>query len=284
MKKIILAISKIFLGRNISKKIPFIFKIYKKIIFKLIQKNKNNQNVIYKIPFNFKIILPNDYSLNLFFLIKGEYEIFQTSLFVANLKKNDIFFDIGAHVGYYSLIASKFCKKIIAFEPVKSNFELLKKNIKINKIINVKTIKTIISDKNKNKENIYLSDNESGNHSLIKEKENSQFEIVSSITLDNYCLRSNIMPNVIKIDVEGAEYKVIKGAKKILNNENLETIFIEIKNPFTAEKIIDILIKSNFFLMMIDELNKKLIELSKNKINKLINKYGYINLIAKRIS
>ena len=84
---------------------------------------------------------------------------------------------------------------------------------------------------------------------LYKEKFNPIFaQGIISLTLDDLINKFNLpVPNYLKIDVDGIEYKIIKSAKNILKNQKLESILIEI-NPSRKEdvEIIDILEKNNF--------------------------------------
>lgn len=74
------------------------------------------------------------------FLIKPHHEEFETEIFKKEIKKGDTVLDLGAHIGYYTLLAAKLVGekgKVFAFEPEPTNFALLKKNIKINNYQNV---------------------------------------------------------------------------------------------------------------------------------------------------
>src|SRR3989344_2665787 len=77
----------------------------------------------------------------------------ETKLVSKYLKKGDVFVDVGAHIGYFTLLASKIVGpvgRVYAFEPNTNNFKLLQKNVKRNKLNNVICINKAIADKNKN--------------------------------------------------------------------------------------------------------------------------------------
>lgn len=179
---------------------------------------------------------------------------------------NDIIFDIGANVGIYSLIFSKFCKKVYAFEPVPRNIYFLQRILNLNDIKNVNIIKKAVSDKNgmvpfrKGKSYATGSINEEGH------------TIVPSITLDSFCQSQKIEPNFLKIDVEGAELFVLKGAKKTLS-EYKPIILMEIHGVNLKNKSFKLL-KSfgyNYFkLIMFDksqDIKEFLILETRNSIN-----------------
>lgn len=165
----------------------------------------------------------------------------ETIYFLDNfLKENDIFFDIGANVGVFTLYAAKKYEKIkiYSFEPEVSNLALLKENIFENNVTEkVITYGTAISDftglsklhtqdlttgsalHTENTEDIKKSDE--GNRPILWS------EGVHAVTLDYFCDELNIIPNVIKIDTDGNEKKILMGAKKILKNPSLKAIIIE---------------------------------------------------------
>src|SRR3989344_5029290 len=80
----------------------------------------------------------------------GSYESEQVSIFEKELKDGDVFFDIGANVGFYSLLAAEIIGKdgkVFSFEPLPENFKYLKKHIEINNYKNIFPFETAISDK-----------------------------------------------------------------------------------------------------------------------------------------
>ena len=150
----------------------------------------------------------------IFRFITTTYESQLTHLFERYVKKGDVVYDIGAHVGYFTLLSSILVGdtgKVYAFEPARKVFKLLKKHIKINRCKNVYIFNKAISDKN----GIEFFDIGDGSWTgKISSKGEYEVEIVK---LDDFVLRNNIFPpNVIKIDVEGEELNVLKGAKNLL--------------------------------------------------------------------
>ncbi len=136
------------------------------------------------------------------------------------------FLDVGANVGKYSVILGNQLKengKVFAFEPEPSNLKALKKNLELNKLTNVIIIPFACSDK-KDKLKLYLNEKNSGGHSLIKKQK--KFIEVEVDTLDNIIKKYKIKKvHLIKIDVEGAEADVLKGAKIILERDHPRIIF-----------------------------------------------------------
>src|ERR687889_2131515 len=142
-------------------------------------------------------------------------------------KQGDIVVDIGAHMGRYTIIASKRVGtngKVVAIEAHPGNFEMLNRNIKLNQLANVISLNYAVYSK-ETKIKLYVPGEESGNtiyNTLISDRATNEekFVEVNANTLD-YLLQSKGIKqeevNWIKIDVEGAEFEVLKGAANILS-------------------------------------------------------------------
>jgi FkbM family methyltransferase len=181
------------------------------------------------------------------------------------IKPGDIFYDIGANVGAYSLVCYAHTQgqcQIYSFEPSFTTFSALCQNILINgyndKII---ALPFIISDETKINKFYYSSISPGAASHAIDEKNEKSDEIQSlnknnskifnsivSYRLDDLQSRFNLQkPNHMKIDVDGHELEVIKGCENLLNSKELESILIEIdKNCPSSNKIIEILENKKF--------------------------------------
>ena len=97
-----------------------------------------------------------------------KYEPYETKLILRQVKKSDVAVDVGANIGYYTiLLADKVGKtgKVYAFEPDKINFEILLKNIKANNLENVIAVNVAVGSKN-GKDYLYKSSENLGDHKL----------------------------------------------------------------------------------------------------------------------
>ncbi len=139
------------------------------------------------------------------------------------LKENATILDIGANIGSHSIYwaIERNAAKVYSFEPLPSTFEILKKNIELNKLEDkIIPYNFGLSDK-KSKAMLQAYDHTNiGSASFIKDK-NGIFELK---TLDSLKIKDKI--DLIKIDVEGAEVEVLQGAKKTIL-KNKPTIVIE---------------------------------------------------------
>lgn len=113
-----------------------------------------------------KMFLDSKDSLNL--SINGIYEPLQTELVKKEIKKGDVVLDIGANIGYYTLIFAKLVGedgKVFVFEPAPTNFSFLKKNVEINSYKNVVLVQKAVSNKT-GKLKLYLSEDNIGDHRI----------------------------------------------------------------------------------------------------------------------
>src|SRR5215218_5749286 len=175
-------------------------------------------------------------------------------------KEGDVVVDIGANIGRYTIISSKRVGangKVVAIEAHPGNFEMLKSNIKLNQLTNVTPLNYAAYSK-ETKIKLYVPDEESGYtiyHSIMsnyvftkyKDKTEDKFVEVSANTLD-YLLQLNEITDVnwVKIDVEGAEFEVLKGASNVLSKSKDIALLIEVHGKDTYEPIIESLRSYNF--------------------------------------
>jgi FkbM family methyltransferase len=156
-------------------------------------------------------------------------EIRLAKYLATNLLENSIFIDIGAHFGYFSLLANNIISngKIFSIEASPNTFEILKQNVD-NKN-NIWSFNIAIADKNEIFEFCEFSTLYSEYNTLEKAQyENEDWFQNSNLTMtkvhckkgDTFIIENSIVPNFIKIDVEGAEDKVIHGFKDTLSNHN----------------------------------------------------------------
>lgn len=143
-----------------------------------------------------------------------------TSVFCMFAKRASSIFDIGANIGFYALLAGAIKEKgsIFAFEPVSRIFELLKDNININMFSNVIPIQKVVTDY-EGVITFYVNLESDHSASTLKGfREITQEIKVPCITLDKYVEQNNIgKVDLVKIDVEGEDHRVLKGMQRTLN-------------------------------------------------------------------
>ena len=213
----------------------------KKYLKKPIEKKIVNGHYIYLNPKDTAVISPA-------IAEDGLYEPEVTALLKKILKKDAIVVDVGANIGWYTLLAAKTVGvngKVIAFEPAPENYRLLKKSIKINNFNNVIAYRLCVSNiSGTNK--LYLGTQNLGGHSLKTKSGNNSID-VKTTTLDT-TLKELHVENVdlLKIDVEGAEPEVIEGCLHYLSNRKIKNIFLEWNAHFWENRrdLLEIIIRN----------------------------------------
>lgn len=137
--------------------------------------------------------------------------------------------DIGAHIGTYTVLAAEkvgITGKVIAIEPEPNNYKVLVENINLNNFKNVIPTDIALSDHD-GTEKFYFYDR-STCHSLVPEdNKKNDFIEVKVQTLDNLLDKLNLKKvDIIKIDTEGSEIPILKGAEKTLKNNPAVKIFV----------------------------------------------------------
>lgn len=172
---------------------------------------------------------------------------------IFELKETDIFFDIGACIGLYSMHVSKRVKKIYAFEPDPEIKSHLEKNIMLNSITNIEILSCAIGEK-PSKLMLSTSGVFGASPSLIN-NENQTSIPVNVESLDSLIENKKIpVPNIIKIDIEGGEIFALKGMSSLLKTSPPRLIFLElhpdllIKAGYDQKSCVNILLDANYLI------------------------------------
>jgi len=147
------------------------------------------------------------------------------------LREDDIFFDVGANTGIYTCFAAQKCAQVVSFEPYPPNLSELEENIKLNEG-EVTVINKALSNKKETKEFSVPEEEEPGHgHATFAEESNGSTKI-QSIRGDDLVESGEVpQPNVVKIDVEGAEPLVIEGLEETLRDERCRLLYCEFHLP-----------------------------------------------------
>ncbi|MGB3392863.1 MAG: FkbM family methyltransferase [Stenotrophomonas sp.] len=151
-----------------------------------------------------------------------EYETAETEFLKSLMHANSTVLDIGANCGWHSLAMSRHCPtaRIHAFEPIPYTHDILLRNIQHNDCLNIEAHQTALSNQDGPLEFLYTP-RCSGATSMAEAGQPvppEQLEKItcSGTTLDNFCAKHGLTPDIIKCDVEGAELMVIQGGLSIL--------------------------------------------------------------------
>ena len=189
------------------------------------------------------------------------------------LNKNDVFVDVGANSGAYTVLASKVVgSKSIAIEPIKKSFKRLKENLKINNIESLVDLHNCGIGKEED-ELLFTNNNDSTNH-IVYESSNERTSLCKIKTLNSLLRKKKSY--VVKIDTEGFEYNILKGADKILKRGDIIALIIELngsgkKYGFTDNDVHNELISFGYF------------PVSYNPFSKIIKKKKLIKLVKSNV-
>ncbi|MDF2551510.1 MAG: hypothetical protein K0R77_785 [Chryseobacterium sp.] len=214
------------------------------------------KQIIYRGNLKLQVNLSDWIQQQLYFL--GDYEKPEIDYLSDFLKPGNVFIDIGANIGLFSLNASEIVGekgKIYAFEAFPPNYNQFKENISLNKFENIIAENKAISSQNSTIEILYNEkDNNIGMASAFL-KDFTSKEVVESTTLDQYSVDHHINRiDLIKIDIEGGEYDALLGMTRILT-EIKPQILIEINHKTLKDsghsetEIINLFSKFNYQIL-----------------------------------
>ncbi len=161
----------------------------------------------------------------------GIWEPYETSLLVRYLKKGDTFLDIGANIGYYSVIAASLVGEeglVIAYEPDPENFRLLRQNLAANALTNVYPVMAAAADYD-GRSCLYLSEDNKGDHRLYDNGKGRRHRQVAVIDAGAHMAEIGRQVDFVKIDTQGSETAVVRGLYDLLRkNRSRLTMVVEV--------------------------------------------------------
>ncbi len=205
--------------------------------------------------FKMKLDLEDPEQLKVYFY--GHYhERYEADLVARLLADDDVFWDIGANVGYFTLVAATALAnrgQIVAFEPGKNAYARLTENITLNPFENIQTYPVAVSDR-EGEAVLHLTGDIADSSASLFPAGGGQtgHEVCRTVALDQFLTAENLRPpSLIKLDAEGAELAVLKGAQGLIS-----------QSP-------------PLFLMEMEEKNLQAAGASKAAIRQFLESYGY---------
>lgn len=198
----------------------------------------------------------------------GIWEPFETSVVVERLQPGSVFVDLGANIGYYSVVAalaSGEAGRVWAFEPEPGNFALLERNIALNGLRNVHAVNAAAASEGGTAE-LFLSDINQGDHRLYRNEGRSASVTVRRHRLDDWFAGRERRVDMVKMDTQGAEARIVEGALALLR-ENLGRVSLIVEFwPFglrgagdSPERLAQLLQPFGFRVQKIDEDTRSLV-------------------------
>lgn len=228
MQKLFSLLVRLFMGKGLGDN-PIIGSIYRYLARKFISKSSHLVDLD-----GYKIMVHTDKykgmdGLAQQLIFNHSYEPLTTEMFKKFVKPGMKVIDVGANIGFYTLLSSTLVKdsgKVYAFEPEPRNYELLLRNISMNEFKNIMPFREAVSDICGWTE-LNIDVIEPGAHSICNVRDSFCASVrVNTTSLDSFAKTMRIdSVDFIKIDVEGAEMNVLKGMHEISrSNKNLVMI------------------------------------------------------------
>jgi FkbM family methyltransferase len=192
-----------------------------------IQSRTFRRPVVYPFVENSKLIIQGGMTGATGNIYTGLHEFEEMMFLLHLLRPGDIFTDVGANIGSYTILASAVAgAKSISFEPVPATFLHLKHNVAINDLESFVELKNAGVGKEKGRMS-FTSGFDTMNHVITDLSDSTLGTIqVDIVTLDE--ILENKIPTLIKIDTEGFEMAVLQGAKSTLKHSNLMGMIVEL--------------------------------------------------------
>lgn len=195
----------------------------------------------------------------------AEFEPLTVTLFRESLRPGSVVLDIGAHIGYYSVLAAQAVGsegRVFAFEPGPDNFEILERNIAINAFRNVQPFRQAVSNKGGLRPFVLSEPSDRQGFYPHPFASTVQTCLVECVTVDSFL--GNRPVDVVKIDVEGGEISVLEGMQQTLARNPKIVLFLELNPPclraagHTAADLLRVLRDAGFSISLIDESSRRL--------------------------
>lgn len=159
----------------------------------------------------------------------GCFEPFETELVVNEVRPGDVALDLGAHIGYYTLLLARLVGpsgRVVAFEPDPLNYAILCRNVALNGLTNVELHPLAASDR-PGRLKLYRSGDNAGDHRLHPAAEDRPAVEVGVVTVDELLAGRAAGVDFVKMDVQGSEGAVLEGMAGVLGRSRLVKMAFE---------------------------------------------------------
>lgn len=203
-------------------------------------------------------------------LYNGLHEFEEMGFLLHLLRQEDLFVDVGANIGSYTILASSALgARSISFEPIPSAFDWLKRNVAVNGATQYVELKNM-GVGSKSGRLLFTANQDTTNHVILSSSIEALGDNISVDvdTLDH--LLGDTHPALLKIDVEGFETEVLDGAHRILSSNSTHAVIMEINGSgvqygHSDEQLLKKMIEYGFKTFSYDPFKRKLISLKNNK-------------------
>jgi FkbM family methyltransferase len=202
------------------------------------------------------------------FLMYREYEPNMTRVIHAIIRPDTQVWNIGANLGYYTVLASKLAAKVIAFEPHPTNLKMLRRNVELNALRNVSIVEAALSDTT-GELSFFESESNTGDHRIANDGERNAIKVKSLAAAD--AIAEYESPRLIIMDVQGSEGVILRSMKDELQRSRPAMVFEYwpdglAKSGSSAQEVEDLLYSLEYQVWRIDEYRSSLLRVEPGKI------------------
>lgn len=167
---------------------------------------------------------PDSIAITPILMKDGVWDEASTRFFIQSIRPGDVVVDVGANIGYFTVLFAKLVGpsgRVYAFEPDPSNFEILERNLRLNGLDNVVAEQKALSDKNEVL-TLYMNDQLREDSRIVRPK-NREVETVEveAVVFDDYFAGREKRIDLVKVDTQGAEGKIVSGMTETNANNDL---------------------------------------------------------------
>lgn len=205
------------------------------------------------------------------------YEPKLTEAFKQMVMPGDVVVDIGANIGYFTLLASRIVGeqgRVYAFEPAPQNFALLSKNLAANGYRNVRAFRKALSSGRGSGKLLVQGDNW-GNRRIVESIGDGQSVEVEMISMDEF-FENGQNVNVVKMDAEGSEVRILQGASRVLKSNPDLVLFSELNPKLLKDaghgpnEHLLMLFRCGFAIYAIDDIYRRVQRLAPDQLETLV--------------
>jgi FkbM family methyltransferase len=217
------AIARRLSGRGLGSRFRVLQTLNNLFVVKLRGETAHADGHTFYLPANDKSIVAN------FLAFYDSYEPLHTEIAKREIRPGDVVLDIGANIGYFTLLFAKLVGRdgaVFAFEPTPDTFALASKNVELNGYSNVTLVQKALSNR-AGRASLVVYDDIPGKNRLtpgVTEKNSIEVE---TVRLDDYFANYSREISFIKIDVEGAELLALEGGRRLLGRNHRLKILTE---------------------------------------------------------
>lgn len=162
------------------------------------------------------------------------WEAYETQLTLQLLQPGEVYVDVGANIGYYTLVAAQRVGaqgRVIAYEPDPENFALLQSNVRLNQLSQVQVFPCALYDQNV-AGRLFLSGDNFGDHRIYAATDTRQSRNIRLVHGDEHLSQQINRMDFLKIDTQGAEFFVVKGLQGMIKKNRHHLRILMEFSPF----------------------------------------------------